>query len=111
ASLVNRGALDAAREAGTDLLMSVRLSFRIRGIDYYVTRSAAIPTSDSGAPQPRLQQTQLRKIDASGNHTDLLPGALDGLLSTLPKHVKDFYFFGGEQINKFVAPGSEVHIR
>lgn len=110
-SLVNRGALEDAAGSGVGVTTSVRLSFRIRGVDYYVTREATAEPTSGGSVRLTQQRMSLRKIDASGNHSDLLPGALTLLLSGLPKHVRDFYLFDGEQINRFVAPGAQVHIR
>jgi len=109
--LVNRGALAEARDTGSIVTTSVRLTFRIRGADYYVVREVTASPTDKNTARLDHSPTRLRKIDASGNHTELLPGALSLLLSSLPKHVRDFYFFDGEQINRFVAPGSRVHIR
>lgn len=110
-SLVNRGALEDAAVGNKAVRVSVTLSFQVRNIDYYVTREATVVAGHESAVSPKLEPTRLRKVDAAGNHTDLSPGALDSILSTLPKHVRDFYFFDGEQINKFVAPGARVHIR
>lgn len=110
-SLVNRGALNIARANGTNVTVSVKLDFQVRGNDYYIIREAtAEPT---GAESLRIQQaqTKLRKIEPNGNHTDLLPGAQALVLAGLPKHVRDFYLFDGEQINRFVTPGSQLHIK
>lgn len=110
-SLVNRGALEEARAKESIVPVSVRLSFKVREVEYYAIREASVEPVGDNSVRITQQNLRLRKIDANGNHSDLLPGALTLLLSGLPKHVRDFYLFDGEQINRFVAPGSQVHIR
>lgn len=112
--LVNRAAVQAAAETGRPIECSVTLWFSIEGSQYYVTREAAASANRVGAEvsvNVSKQPTKLRKVDASGNHSELFAGALLSLLSQLPSNVRDFYLFDGEDINRFVSPGSQVHIR
>jgi len=111
ASLVNRGALKAAEDSGTSVSVSVKLDFQVRGNDYYIIREATAEPAGKELPRVQQSQTRLRKIEPNGNHTDLLPGAQAIVLAGLPKHVRDFYLFDGEQINRFVTPGSQLHIK
>lgn len=110
-SLINRAALKAAIETDSTLKVSVRLSFRVRGSEYYVEREATAEKSQAGEMAIRSRRTYFTRIDASGNHADLLPDALSSVLSIMPKSVRDFYLFDGEQINRFVSRGSHQHIR
>lgn len=110
-SLVNRGAVGLARINGTNVTIRVKLDFQVRGNDYYIIREATAEPTGGETLKIQHAQTKLRKIEPNGNHTDLLPGAQALVLSGLPKHVRDFYLFDGEQINRFVTPGSQLHIK
>mgnify|MGYP001154662483 CR=1 FL=1 len=112
--LVNRAAVKEASATSTPLTASVTLWFTVAGTNYYVTRevvasAAARGESTDVSIQPR--PTKLRKLDARGNHTELLEGALISLLSPMPSRVRDFYLFDGDGINRFVARGAQEQVR
>lgn len=112
--LVNRSAIAEAADRNGTVSTEVTLHFSIRGVRYYVTRAASSKArriGDEYEYSVQQEQTRLRKIDAGGNHTELLPSAMQSLLSGLPSHVRDFYLFDGERINRFVAAGSQALIR
>lgn len=112
--LVNRRAVMEAEEQHRPVDAMVLLHFTANGHDYYVARDvSANPTRDGEAISVGIDRStvRLRRIDPNGNHAELLPSALGSLLSGLPSHVKEFYLFDGERINRFVSPGSQVLIR
>lgn len=112
--LVNREAVHLAGQGGGSVLTEVTLHFSVRGTRYYVVRAATSRVTQSEAGVRLVIEhisTKLRKIDASGNHSELLESAMSSLLRGLPSHVRDFYLFDGERINRFVAAGSQTLIR
>lgn len=112
--LVNRGALSHALTNHGTVLTEVRLGFAVKGKLYEVTRSLSTSTSGSETSHnfvTQMQPTRLVRIDPDGNYTQLRESTLASLMSGLPSHVRDFYLFDGERINRFVAPGSQVQIR
>jgi len=114
AELVNRRAVIESEEEHRAVDAMVLLHFTANGHDYYVARDiSAMPTRSGEAIGVAIDRSsvRLRRIDPNGNHAELLPSALGSLISGLPSHVKEFYLFDGERINRFVSPGAQGRIR
>ena len=112
--LINRRAVLEAADEQRSVNAMVLLHFSTNGHDYYIARDVvAGPRSVEGTTETRIDRVdvRLRRVDSNGNHAELLPSALPSLLSGLPSHVKEFYLFDGERINRFVSPGSQALIR
>ena len=112
--LINRRAVMESAESSGQVEASVRLHFSTKGRHYYVVRDvqARVRQSSSGLETiVEREGVRLRRVDANGNHEELLASALSSLIAGLPSHVKEFYLFDGERINRFVAPGAQALIR